>query len=285
MSDVKLDWTRIDSELYRAESPLGSVEIIKCKDGHGQPVWRALGPDGLSCDARLLDEAKQDAERELADLIKDKPALDAHRELEARQVQNWPRYELVFRFLPHPSKQRRARGETMWDYYEWKLKAYPQFREQNIREAFTSMAGLRLNMPAEQRARLDLLVAQAEQEQPATEETEVSDNIKQRPEVWLGKPPREDDARDAIHIAVLPAVADGDFPPGARVGVVRKENGEYHASRLLKAVGIVDPFLREPVKVGSKVWVLLFPYTITSLRHEWTHPAIDGEQAVSKETP
>ena len=73
--------------------------------------------------------------------------------------------------------------------------------------------------------------------------------------------------RDAIHIAVAPMVAKCKVFPGQDVGLhpVTDTNTPH--------VGIVDPFLKEPVFPGQRYFIFLYPNTITGLRHEWTHPA------------
>ncbi len=77
--------------------------------------------------------------------------------------------------------------------------------------------------------------------------------------------------RDAIHIAVAPLKAGQVLQPGQRIGLI---NGDgVRESAAVPAIGIVDPFLREPVLIGQTFWLFLFPGTITSLRHAWTHPA------------
>lgn len=94
----------------------------------------------------------------------------------------------------------------------------------------------------------------------------------------LGKLAPADARRDAIHLAVIPAVALHKLSPGDPVGL----NPEGMASRMCpdqNIVGIVDPFLDRPVEAGERVWVCLYPGTITTLRHVWTHPAIREENA------
>ena len=75
--------------------------------------------------------------------------------------------------------------------------------------------------------------------------------------------------RDAIHLAVEPAIAGHMLHPGENVGFL--PNGMVgHCD---KPLGIVDPFLKAPVKPGQRFWLVVYPRQITSLRHVWEHPA------------
>ncbi len=80
--------------------------------------------------------------------------------------------------------------------------------------------------------------------------------------------------RDAIHLAVIPAVAGARFAPGAHVVVY---NGVSRAPLDGHGVGIVDPFLTRAVLPGERFWLVIYPRTIQSLRHVWTHPAFPDE--------
>jgi hypothetical protein len=93
----------------------------------------------------------------------------------------------------------------------------------------------------------------------------------------IGKTLPEGTGRDAVHVAVAPAVAGRELYPAQRVGIDK----QGFASPLENPIGIVDPFLTHPIFEGSRFFVFLFPGTITSLRHVWTHPAFgdEGEQA------
>lgn len=73
------------------------------------------------------------------------------------------------------------------------------------------------------------------------------------------------EARDAIHLAVVPIVASEKVYPGQHLTATGNTVGE--------TVGICDPFLPGPVNIGQAFWLVLYPRTITSLRHAWTHPA------------
>lgn len=92
----------------------------------------------------------------------------------------------------------------------------------------------------------------------------------------LGKPIGSNEKRDAVHIAVEPAIAARRLEPGQHVGFV---DGGFGPSN--KNLGIVDPFRTGSIKIGERFWLMLYPRQITSLRHVWSHPAFpDGEYAV-----
>ena len=88
--------------------------------------------------------------------------------------------------------------------------------------------------------------------------------------------------RDAIHIAVAPMLASQRLSPGQPVGLA--EGTADHATSAGKPIGIVDPFLTAPVRAGDRFWLFLFPGSITSLRHGWTHPAFPDVEAAYKST-
>jgi len=87
----------------------------------------------------------------------------------------------------------------------------------------------------------------------------------------IGKPIYSDDLpkRDAIHIAVIPIMAKEKLHAGEPVCADGTRKG--------KPIGIVDPFLTYPIYEDSAFWCFLFPNSVTSIRHEWTHPAFDKD--------
>ena len=85
----------------------------------------------------------------------------------------------------------------------------------------------------------------------------------------------ENPGRDAIHLAVFPAVATETLYPNQDVGLVGKDASIKSSPH----VGKVDPFLKEPVYPGQTFWLVLYPRTITSLRHVWEHPNVPEEEA------
>lgn len=113
-------------------------------------------------------------------------------------------------------------------------------------------------------------------------------------DVGLGRLALDSDARDAVHIAVIPCEAGEEMKPGDPVCI--RTDGKGYKWNLGGSsglpVGVVDPFLgtaypsrysanlTDRVQAGARFWLLLIPGTITSLRHEWTHdrfPLTAGE--------
>lgn len=85
--------------------------------------------------------------------------------------------------------------------------------------------------------------------------------------------------RDAVHIAVAPVTCGFPLRPGEYIRLKLGSSVEVIPSSAEKAIGIVDPFLLLPVDPGERFWMFLLPGTITSLRHEWVHPAFGPEEA------
>lgn len=93
--------------------------------------------------------------------------------------------------------------------------------------------------------------------------------------------------RDAVHVAVLSVVTGAAMKPGTHVGFRPEkdpETGEHVVLPLVSnidLVGIVDPFVNGDlfgdIPEGKRVWLYLYPRTITGLSHRWTHPMIPEE--------
>lgn len=95
---------------------------------------------------------------------------------------------------------------------------------------------------------------------------------------WIGKLLTEEAHRDAIHIAVAPVVAKVALAPGQHVGLWSDDYN--YALPSVNPIGIVDPFLAQGVAAGERFFLFLYPNTITSLRHEWAHPAFAASPSV-----
>lgn len=83
--------------------------------------------------------------------------------------------------------------------------------------------------------------------------------------------PTHEKQRDAVHVAIAPVTAAQPLSPGQHVGFVA-ENGTEFVGHSPDLIGIVDPFLKQEVQTGERFWLFLYPGTVTSLRHVWTHP-------------
>lgn len=99
----------------------------------------------------------------------------------------------------------------------------------------------------------------------------------------LGNLITEDQPRDAVHIAVAPVTAGEALRPGQFVGFI--EDAFTVSSKATKHIGIVDPYLQRMVSKGQRFYMFLLPNTITSLRHDWTHPDFEAEELVAEYAP
>lgn len=92
-------------------------------------------------------------------------------------------------------------------------------------------------------------------------------------QLMLGKSLYGERHRDAIHVAIAPVEVTEEMKPGERVRFVGEGTEKVCKAGEGDAVGIIDPFVRYTVYQGQRYWLFLYPGTITSLRHEWAHPA------------
>lgn len=90
----------------------------------------------------------------------------------------------------------------------------------------------------------------------------------------MGKILSGETQRDAVHVAVAPVFAHTKLWPGQHVGVSGTRTSDEAVN-----VGIIDPFLTSPVFEGQQCYLYLYPNTIQSLNHVWTHPAFKESEA------
>ena len=100
----------------------------------------------------------------------------------------------------------------------------------------------------------------------------------------VGKVITEEAFRDAIHVAIFPAIASENLWPGCKVNLVHGTKDQIRNTRGLPFIGVVDPFLTTFVKKGRRCFVFLCPNTVTGMRHEWTLPAIDDQKRPKNES-
>jgi hypothetical protein len=98
-------------------------------------------------------------------------------------------------------------------------------------------------------------------------------------DLGLGKLITIEQRRDAVHIAVAPVTASHPMSPGTHIAFVEGSTQLVRRAGMNElSIGIVDPFLHEPIEAGQRFWMWLIPGSITSLHHEWTHPAFERVQ-------
>lgn len=103
----------------------------------------------------------------------------------------------------------------------------------------------------------------------------------------LGTIPAIHEQRDAVHVAIIPMVAGERLAPGASVrrSTTRADQALACDPTGNDCIGVVDPFLIAAVPAGSRFWLCLHPGSITSLRHDWTHPAFGPTLTGPQSTP
>ena len=82
--------------------------------------------------------------------------------------------------------------------------------------------------------------------------------------------------RDITHIAIMPVTVLFACAPGQHVhahGIFAYEPDDMYKAKN----AIIDPYLESSLMQGDKCYVFLYPDSITSLSHNWTHPDIDDE--------
>jgi len=95
----------------------------------------------------------------------------------------------------------------------------------------------------------------------------------------IGKLLDADATRDAVHIAVLPVIADADIYPGEQVKLVYGTTDRaVRAGYNRPGIGVADPFLKDYIEAGQRFFVFIHPNTVIGMRHVWEHPAIDNVQ-------
>lgn len=101
----------------------------------------------------------------------------------------------------------------------------------------------------------------------------------------IGKIITTQQKRDAIHVAIAPVVAAQNLRQGQHVTLFGGKAAIQGTKVGYKTVtteniGIVDPFLLGPIRAGEPFWLFLYPGSITSLRHEWLHPAFQDKDGL-----
>jgi hypothetical protein len=95
-------------------------------------------------------------------------------------------------------------------------------------------------------------------------------------ETRLGKLISGDEKRDAEHVAIAPVTAGETLKPGTPVTI--DEDGSAHAITGNETpTGVVDPFLSTYLNEGDQFWLVMYPGTITGIRHDWSHPDLPDD--------
>ncbi len=100
-------------------------------------------------------------------------------------------------------------------------------------------------------------------------------------ELKLGKLIDAAAKRDAVHVAIAPVQSLEMLEPGQKVKLRTVDGKQWVCGMAVSEKswdGVIDPFLEYTVYPGQWVWLWMKPGSITTLRHDFTHPALDGEK-------
>lgn len=87
--------------------------------------------------------------------------------------------------------------------------------------------------------------------------------------VNLGETPKDNDIRDALHIAVISGLAGEKLKAGQNI---KLQDGVWISCNVSVSTAVVDPYIKKPLIRGDLFWACLLPNTVTDVRHVWTHP-------------
>lgn len=79
--------------------------------------------------------------------------------------------------------------------------------------------------------------------------------------------------RDSIHVPIMQVVAGELLKPGEHIGL--RDGKAYKTD--VKLLGNVDPVRTTCAIAGSRFWMWVYPGSIDSLTHTWTHQFIDSD--------
>lgn len=80
--------------------------------------------------------------------------------------------------------------------------------------------------------------------------------------------------RDCVHIAIIPLIAASGAHLFAGHPFRLNEAGLAQPCSASDGIGVTDPFLQTSVRPGEQFWGLLYPGSVTNLRHNWDHHAL-----------
>lgn len=86
--------------------------------------------------------------------------------------------------------------------------------------------------------------------------------------------------RDAVHVPIIPVIADTNLYPGEYLTLIKETDGSFRAKhwdqKTSRHLAVVDPFLFEGARSGELFYAWLRPESTQKLWHEWTNRELDA---------